>query len=77
VYGLSAACVGGTMVTTNTFRPDEIAELIERYRVTTLNLAPTMISTLAQAQEERSRDLTTLESIRGSPNRGPDRTCRP
>jgi long-chain acyl-CoA synthetase len=63
VYGLFAACVGGTMVTTNTFQPHEITELIERYRVTTLNLAPTMIATLAQAQAERPRDLSSLESI--------------
>ncbi|HTK61532.1 MAG TPA: long-chain-fatty-acid--CoA ligase [Pseudonocardia sp.] len=63
VYGLFAACVGGTMVTTNTFQPHEITELIERYRVTTLNLAPTMIATLASAQEERPRDLSSLESI--------------
>jgi fatty-acyl-CoA synthase len=54
---------GGTVYLTAGFDPDQVLELIEKKRITTLFLVPTMIYMLMDHPRVRSVDLSSLESI--------------
>jgi fatty-acyl-CoA synthase len=55
--------VGGTHVMIHHFNPIEVFRLIERERVTTCAMVPTMVSALVHSAERKKYDLTSLRVI--------------
>lgn len=55
--------VGGTHVMTHQFNPIEIFRLIERERVTTCAMVPTMVTALLHSPERCKYDLSSLRTI--------------
>jgi fatty-acyl-CoA synthase len=54
---------GGKVYLTAGFNPDQVLDLVERERVNTLFLVPTMIYVLMDHPRTRSADLSSIESI--------------
>ncbi|WP_378147291.1 class I adenylate-forming enzyme family protein [Cnuibacter sp. UC19_7] len=59
----TAFYVGSEVVTLPQFDPDLVLDLVERHRLTYVIGAPTNLERLADAQEARPRDLTSLSGI--------------
>ena len=59
----SITCVGGTHVMLRHFRPKSVLELIQRERVTSLNLVPTMATLLLNSQAIPNYRLDSLRLI--------------
>ena len=59
----SITCVGGTHVMLRHFRPKTVLELIQRERVTSLNLVPTMATLLLNSQAIPNYRLDSLRLI--------------
>lgn len=55
--------LGSTIVVQKKFEASEALDLIEHHRVTTTFMAPTLLSRLVDAQEERPRDVSSLRAI--------------
>ena len=55
--------LGATIVIQPKFEADEALDLIERHRVTTTFMAPTLLQRLVHAQEKRPRDVSSLRSL--------------
>jgi long-chain acyl-CoA synthetase len=55
--------LGGTVVVQPKFEADNALDLIERNRVTTTFMAPTLLQRLLDAQERRPRDLSSLRAV--------------
>lgn len=55
--------LGSTIVVEQKFDAGETLDLIERHRVTTTFMAPTLLSRLVDAQEQRPRDVSSLRAI--------------
>ena len=55
--------VGATVVVQPKFEAEAALDLIERHRVTTAFMAPTLLQRLLDAQEIRRRDVSTLRAI--------------
>ncbi len=55
--------VGATVVIEPKFDADQALDLIERHRVTTTFMAPTLLQRLVEAQERRPRDVSSLRAI--------------
>lgn len=55
--------VGGTHVMTQHFSPAEVFRLIERERVTTCAMVPTMVNALVHSPEREKYDLSSLQII--------------
>jgi acyl-CoA synthetase (AMP-forming)/AMP-acid ligase II len=55
--------LGSTVVVEPKFEADEALDLIERHRVTTTFMAPTLLQRLLDAQERRPRDLSSLRAV--------------
>jgi acyl-CoA synthetase (AMP-forming)/AMP-acid ligase II len=58
-----AVAEGATLVLTAAFEAERVLDVIEHYGVTFMNLAPVMVSMLAEAQSARSRDISSLKCI--------------
>lgn len=54
---------GASLVLTSAFEPEQSLDVIERYGVTFMALAPVMVSMLAEAQRTRPRDVSSLKCI--------------
>jgi len=68
----TGGCVGGvlasiqtrgTLLVMDTFEPELMLDLIEQERVTYTFAVPTMLIALLQAQQQRPRDLSSLETV--------------
>jgi len=55
--------VGATLVLQPRFEAEDALDLIERHRVTTTFMAPTLLGRLVDAQERRPRDTTSLRAL--------------
>jgi fatty-acyl-CoA synthase len=55
--------VGGTHVMTHHFNPDEVFRLIERERVTTCAMVPTMVTALLNSPTRANYDLNSLQIL--------------
>ncbi|OBB26094.1 fatty-acid--CoA ligase [Mycolicibacterium peregrinum] len=55
--------VGGTHVILPGFTPDAVAVAVERYQITDMFLAPTMIQMLVDSPAARERDLSSLKHL--------------
>ncbi len=55
--------LGATIVVQPKFEADEALDLIERHRVTTAFMAPTLLQRLVEAQQARARDTSSLRAI--------------
>jgi fatty-acyl-CoA synthase len=55
--------VGGTHVMIHHFNPMEVFKLIERERVTSCAMVPTMVNALVHSQERTKYDLSSLQTI--------------
>jgi long-chain acyl-CoA synthetase len=55
--------VGATVVAQPKFAADDAIDLIERHRVTTAFMAPTLLQRLVEAQQARPRDTSSLRAI--------------
>ena len=55
--------LGGTVVAQPKFEADGALDLIERHRVTTAFIAPTILQRLVDAQQERPRDTSSLRAL--------------
>src|SRR6266702_8198398 len=55
--------LGGTVVVQPKFEADDALDLIERNRVTTTFMAPTLLQRLLDAQERRPRDISSLRAL--------------
>lgn len=55
--------LGATIVIQPKFEADDALELIERHRVTTTFMAPTLLQRLVDAQEARPRDVSSLRAV--------------
>jgi len=55
--------LGATVVVQPKFQADEALDLIERHRVTTTFMAPTLLGRLVDAQERRPRDVSSLRAL--------------
>ena len=55
--------LGSTIVVQKRFEASEALNLIERHGVTTTFMAPTLLSRLVDAQEQRPRDVSSLRAI--------------
>ena len=55
--------LGATVVIQPKFDADSALDLIERHRVTTTFMAPTLLQRLTDAQEHRPRDVSTLRAL--------------
>jgi acyl-CoA synthetase (AMP-forming)/AMP-acid ligase II len=55
--------MGATVVVQPKFDADGALDLIERHRVTTTFMAPTLLQRLVDAQERRPRDLSSLRAV--------------
>ncbi len=55
--------MGATVVMQPKFQADGALDLIERHRVTTTFMAPTLLQRLVDAQERRPRDLSSLRAV--------------
>jgi long-chain acyl-CoA synthetase len=64
-YGLWAAKNGGLAVLQPRFDPEDLLQLIERYRITHLHMVPTMFVRLLKLPDETKRkyDLSSLEFV--------------
>ena len=55
--------LGSTLVLQSKFEADEALDLVERYRVTTSFMAPTLLQRLVDAQQRRPRDTSSLRAL--------------
>ncbi|HET7466988.1 MAG TPA: AMP-binding protein [Candidatus Dormibacteraeota bacterium] len=55
--------LGSTVVVQPKFEADDALDLIERHRVTTTFMAPTLLQRLLDAQERRPRDMSSLRAL--------------
>jgi acyl-CoA synthetase (AMP-forming)/AMP-acid ligase II len=55
--------LGSTIVVQRKFDPEDALDLIERHRVTTTFMAPTLLARLVDAQEKRPRDVSSLRAV--------------
>ena len=55
--------LGGTVVVQPKFAADDALDLIERHKVTTAFMAPTLLQRLTDAQEKNPRDLSSLRAV--------------
>jgi len=55
--------LGATVVIQHKFDADGALDLIERHRVTTTFMAPTLLQRLVDAQQDRPRDLSSLRAL--------------
>lgn len=64
-YGLTAARQGKTIVLQARFDPEEMLDLIQRYRVTNMHIVPTMFVRLLKLPEEvrRKYDVSSLRDV--------------
>lgn len=62
-YASLPCYLGGTTVVTRGFEPQEYLRLVERHRVTYSFLVPTMLQMLTAAEDNRSRDVSSLRLI--------------
>ena len=64
-YGLLAARIGATVILEPRFDPEELLQMIERYKVTHLHMVPIMFNRLLRLPDEvKSRyDLSSLEFV--------------
>jgi 2-furoate---CoA ligase len=60
---LAASACGGVFCNQSEFRPDAALDAIERERLTSLYLAPTLFHDLLAAQRERPRDLLSVRAL--------------
>lgn len=60
---LASLTAGATTVIMPRFDPPAVLEMIERHRVTTITLAPTMLYMLLDEPSVHSRDLSSLRSV--------------
>src|SRR5581483_2048051 len=65
LYGLWAAKSGGFCILQPRFDPEELLQLVERFRITHLHMVPTMFVRLLKLPEETKRkyDLSSLEFV--------------
>ncbi len=68
--------VGGTIVLAEHFEPDHVLDLIERERITSAFMVPTMLGRLAAAQEARRRDTSSLHFLASGAAPLPTETAR-
>jgi fatty-acyl-CoA synthase len=54
---------GGSMVVLPTFDPPKVFEAIQRYRITTMMLVPTMLYVLLDHPQRKDFDLSSLETV--------------
>ena len=62
-YSAVNVMLGATVVMQPKFDADDALDLIEKHRVTTSFMAPTLLQRLIEAQEERPRDVSSLRAI--------------
>jgi len=55
--------LGATVVTLPKFEADAALDAIERHRVTTVFLAPTLLQRLVDAQQKNPRDVSSLRAL--------------
>ncbi len=67
---------GGTAVTTQSHSPEEICELIERYRVELLPTTPTFLNLLLLSEAHHAHDLSSLRLITYGTEVMPETTLR-
>lgn len=62
-FGALHTLLGSTIVIEPKFEADEALDLIERHRVTTTFMAPTLLKRLVDAQERKPRDVSSLRAV--------------
>jgi fatty-acyl-CoA synthase/long-chain acyl-CoA synthetase len=62
-FSLLNIILGATVVIEPKFEADEALDLIERHRVTTAFMAPTLLSRLVDAQSRKARDTASLRAL--------------
>src|SRR5260370_34874878 len=55
--------LGATVVVQPKFAADEALDLIQRHRVSTTFMAPTLLQRLVDAQRDRPRDISSLRAL--------------
>lgn len=63
IFSVLHQLLGSTIVVQKKFDAGDALDLIERHRVTTTFMAPTLLSRLVDAQEQRPRDVSSLRAI--------------
>jgi len=63
IFAVLHQVLGATIVVQARFEPDEALDLIERHRVTTTFMAPTLLQKLVEAQEKNPRDISSLRAV--------------
>jgi len=63
IFAVLHQVLGATIVVQRRFEADETLELIERHRVTTTFMAPTLLQKLVEAQEKNPRDVSSLRAV--------------
>jgi acyl-CoA synthetase (AMP-forming)/AMP-acid ligase II len=63
MFGALQHLLGGTIVVQPKFEADAALDLIQRHRVTTTFMAPTLLKRLLDAQAARPRDVSSLRAI--------------
>jgi acyl-CoA synthetase (AMP-forming)/AMP-acid ligase II len=63
IFAVLHQVLGSTIVVQRKFEPDDALDLIERHRVTTTFMAPTLLQRLVEAQEARPRDVSSLRAL--------------
>ncbi|QIZ37987.1 class I adenylate-forming enzyme family protein [Saccharopolyspora sp. ASAGF58] len=63
VFPLLSLIAGGQLVIVNRFSASTVLDTIDHFGITHLNLVPTMINMVIDAQEERARDVSSVRFI--------------
>ena len=63
IFAVLHQVLGATIVVQRRFEPDEALDLVERHRVTTTFMAPTLLQKLVEAQEKNPRDVSSLRAV--------------
>lgn len=63
IFSILHQLLGATIVVQRKFDAEVALDEIERHRITTTFLAPTMLKRLVEAQEQRPRDVSSLRSV--------------
>lgn len=63
VFPLLAVVAGGHVVIVDRFTPASVLDTIEKFRITHINLVPTMINMVIEEQEKCARDVSSMQLV--------------
>lgn len=63
IFAILHQVLGSTLVVQRKFEPNDALDLIEKHRVTTTFMAPTLLKRLVEEQEKRPRDVSSLRAV--------------